>query len=550
MDGKITNLKIQTDHEKNEKDKIDVLNTSAKEQMHKDYQMVVAISEETKSRAKEISYTKGLMAAKVNLAEARFYHGHYALAADEFLQALAYFEQADDLSQTSRIYNGLGKINGVLGNTSEAITSFEKSFEINESMGEMDGAITALNNIGIVFMQVDKYEAAIHQLDHALSLYRGHIDPQGCPHIYANLGVALVKISDYERASECLNKSVQLGKAQGKTFIWSTALSELGQCEFRSGGSMEKTLDYYEQSSRLATEHQLSDITINNMMELGEIYTEIGRSEEALGMFQSLYEISKDMDNVNALYRVSEKIYEYYKRIGDHERALAYLEVFVDYRGKFINEKSELKVQSVIIENQYQRLMEESELLRLKNEELSLKTEALERQKNRLMRLSNTDPLTGLYNRRYIYKLLRNLLEDIATSDRNGYLMMIDLDNFKTINDELGHSTGDQILIRLGTDFTSIVGRQGIVGRYGGDEFLIVLDDIEDDAIDRLVEDIHAMNQKIRACDKIPVCFSGGLIQLNKKDTLDEALCRVDHLLYESKDNGKCNIIYKSDEIL
>ena len=87
---------------------------------------------------------------------------------------------------------------------------------------------------------------------------------------------------------------------------------------------------------------------------------------------------------------------------------------------------------------------------------------------------SNTDELTGLANRRALFKHLKTLFTQARAQQRRLLLIFIDLDGFKAINDRFGHPCGDSFLVQVGKRLTAVARREDIVGRLGGDEFLIV----------------------------------------------------------------------------
>ncbi|WP_390549691.1 diguanylate cyclase domain-containing protein, partial [Qipengyuania sp. MTN3-11] len=106
-------------------------------------------------------------------------------------------------------------------------------------------------------------------------------------------------------------------------------------------------------------------------------------------------------------------------------------------------------------------------------------TESREKQRS-AERLAQFDSLTGLANRHRIDNLLTNTLNAYRNSKRSCALMMVDLDRFKQVNDTLGHPAGDELLKQVADRLTRIVDTQGTVGRPGGDEFQIILPDIDD----------------------------------------------------------------------
>ena len=93
------------------------------------------------------------------------------------------------------------------------------------------------------------------------------------------------------------------------------------------------------------------------------------------------------------------------------------------------------------------------------------------------MRLANHDPLTGLFNRRRFSDELEALLANAtgAGAGTRGALLFVDLDQFKYVNDTCGHPAGDRLIKTVANCLTTTIGDDGIVARFGGDEFAIVL---------------------------------------------------------------------------
>ncbi|MEC8484409.1 MAG: GGDEF domain-containing protein, partial [Pseudomonadota bacterium] len=142
-----------------------------------------------------------------------------------------------------------------------------------------------------------------------------------------------------------------------------------------------------------------------------------------------------------------------------------------------------------------------------------------------------TDPLTGLYNRRYMEDLLLN-------SDQDLFIAMADVDNFKQVNDSFGHDVGDDVLMGIAKIMQSACGANGVVGRWGGEEFIIVMYVESEDGftadLDRLLEGISNYPFGIGR----PVTISLGGVRHNAK-AHRTALRSVDEALYSAKMSGK-----------
>ena len=110
----------------------------------------------------------------------------------------------------------------------------------------------------------------------------------------------------------------------------------------------------------------------------------------------------------------------------------------------------------------------------------------------RLSQAASTDALTGLLNRTGMYQELEKLIGRVKIQQRGISLMFIDMDNFKFHNDTFGHHVGDIILVSMAEVFRDIIGSQGIVSRYGGDEFLIILEESRPEKLEETARAIYA----------------------------------------------------------
>jgi diguanylate cyclase (GGDEF)-like protein len=163
----------------------------------------------------------------------------------------------------------------------------------------------------------------------------------------------------------------------------------------------------------------------------------------------------------------------------------------------------------------------------------------------RIEELAELDELTGSYNRRCIMRMLD---EEIARAGRNGApcsIALIDLDWFKRINDAFGHPTGDEVLRTFAiTMFANIRGIDRF-GRYGGEEFLLVLPDMSTDnavrALDRLRAIIADLDWSAFSPD-MSVTISAGVATLKPDETPDTFLARADRALYAAKARGRNRI--------
>lgn len=160
-----------------------------------------------------------------------------------------------------------------------------------------------------------------------------------------------------------------------------------------------------------------------------------------------------------------------------------------------------------------------------------------------------TDPLTGLYNRRYMASHLATLLSQ-SPSQHGISVLMLDLDYFKQINDTHGHQVGDEVLRELGGRIVRNIRGIDMACRYGGEEFVVLMPDTDIDAAEivanRLLHAIGEAPVTVKtAAGALTVTCSIGCTTSTAADTAESLLKRADDALYEAKTGGRNRIIYR-----
>ena len=160
--------------------------------------------------------------------------------------------------------------------------------------------------------------------------------------------------------------------------------------------------------------------------------------------------------------------------------------------------------------------------------------------------LSRKDGLTQLYNRRYIFKKMKSEIERSKGSGLPLSISLIDIDHFKKINDTFGHVVGDQVLKRIADILQENLREGDCVGRYGGEEFLIILPRTKSDRALEIVQRLKLMvEQSEWDVEGLSVTFSGGVLEVGSERSsskVEKLVDEVDRLLYRAKINGRNRI--------
>jgi diguanylate cyclase (GGDEF)-like protein len=166
-------------------------------------------------------------------------------------------------------------------------------------------------------------------------------------------------------------------------------------------------------------------------------------------------------------------------------------------------------------------------------------------QKNRILEsLAYRDKLTGLMNRRYFDETLSKELSRAEKTRRPLSFMMMDLDNFKQVNDRYGHDTGDVVLREIAAVLMSRIDDSGIVCRYGGEEFCIIFPE------KTLAEAMKKGEEVRRSCQAVTISthrirqtISGGIAAFPETSTLESLVIDADNFLYKAKQSGRNRIV-------
>ena len=160
---------------------------------------------------------------------------------------------------------------------------------------------------------------------------------------------------------------------------------------------------------------------------------------------------------------------------------------------------------------------------------------------------ANRDYLTGLYNRRFFFENMQEYVHDIKDSNEKFAVAMLDIDHFKKVNDIHGHDVGDKVIVHLSEILRTSTNYRDLVSRFGGEEFCIVLKNINRysavDILNRIREDVENHIFITPHGETLKFTISIGATMFNE-DGLDEALNHADMMLYKAKNEGRNRVIF------
>lgn len=444
-------------------------------------------------------FSESLIAAWYTLGWTYFYSGDYPAALEFGLKALNMAKEvgvkeieAWVLDLTASTYK----------DPTQAIPMYQKALQLFEELDDLEGQVRTLNNWACTLLETGNHLTALEYSQKSLKLAQAGMLKRDEINVYNTVGDIFIAMGDYAQAESYIQKAKLLVENYGRDISYLYILVSLGEVLLA-----QNELDSAEQELL----HALDMATQADM-----------RNEQA---------------------RCHQLLSYTYERQGKLDKALDYYKTFHSLRESISGESVIKQVAALKMSHQIETAHRDAEIQRLQNEKLQLELDEHKRMHIILENLATRDSLTNLYNRRHFLALAEKEWERALRYKHPISVLMIDLDHFKKINDTYGHAAGDQVLITVAGIIQSALRNTEIAGRYGGDEFAVILPETIGknglivgkrihDEIDN--QSMHAETGTFTLSVSIGVAES---LDVNRKKvkTLYELINRADQALYISK---------------
>nr|WP_320131864.1 diguanylate cyclase [uncultured Holophaga sp.] len=511
------------------------------------------------------------------------FQGHYAEALEPTRQAYQKARALGLKPQEARLANLLGAVHNFNGQVVLAIDYYLNALRLAEELGEKRTRLQILHNLGGLYLVSHSTDKCLSTLEQALPEAR----KSGGPELLA--GLLVTKASALEQAGrvpeevQALEEALEVSRRSGLIRVEATALANLADLNLTLG-HFEKAKAMAEQAQVLCGEmgDRFQQLTTKvtqaqAMAHLGHRDQAIQIMREALAAFQQgghplevmqLQGILAETLEAAGRYREALDVYKAFKASSDGVMQKEGQNAIARFREQYEAERREREIEDLTVENRVQT----AELKRRRIQHLltvggivslavivallAMRQRAVKRTQRqlrelnaRLEELSLTDPLTGLWNRRYF----ETRIEDEAAHARRQAqagesvrlgMLLLDIDHFKPLNDTEGHVVGDQVLRILGQRFAETLRQSDITIRWGGEEFLVLSRETTEEGLrDLAMRVLEAVNgapfeaggKLLRVTCSIGFCLYpiGG--DLDWKQALEVA----DWALYRAKDGGR-----------
>ncbi|HEX5725029.1 MAG TPA: diguanylate cyclase [Longimicrobiaceae bacterium] len=479
----------------------------------------------------------------------------YAAALDRQLEALRIQRDAGDAAGEADSLNHLGNVYYNLGDYARALESYGASLRLKEALGDALGVSQCVNNLGNIHGRLGEYAQALERHLRALELKREVGDRVGEGIALINVGASHEALGDLGRALEWYGAALEHARALEDRRCESDVLRSLGDVHRRLG-DLPRAYEHYAASLETSRAGRVPSVEVEALIGVGETLTALGEGARAVEPLREALARAEEAGTRRLVYEAHRALADAHAAMGYHRAALEHFRAFHAVEDEVFSQESDRRIQAIRVQAEVERSHREAELLREKNAELTEANDALRRadeekalllwqlrlQAEELERQTKEDALTGLYNRRHLDAQLALELERARRFGRDLTVVMADLDRFKQVNDRFSHAVGDAVLRAVGRLLREHTRAVDVVGRYGGEEFVLLLVETPPEKAAGVCEKLRALianHDWAEVHPELRVTISMGLAGLRELETPEQLLAAADARLYQAKRTGR-----------
>ncbi len=508
-----------------------------------------------------------------------------------FLEAMTVYDSVGYRKGVGKAANNIGFIYQKEGRFDDALTYFMKTLSIMESLGKTGGIATCLNNIGIIYQSIGDLDKALEFYNRSLELRRKLGDPKRIANALNNIGLIHQSRKESDQALAYLVEALEIRERIGDRKGTAENLNNLGNV-YESLGRDREALEHYQQALRIKQEIGNRWSQAYTTLDIGRLQLKMKHYDAAERSLQSAMSMSEQLVARELTMKTALALSELWSARQNPARALAYFRRYASTRDEMYSSQSQERISELrtryetdkkekeiallkkdaeireleldrqrrttttvilvsafillagfLVYNRYRLKSRANRELKQANRDISAMNHELALAREELDLLSRTDPLTGLSNRRDVVEKLRLEINRYRRTGRTFALILGDIDNFKSVNDCYGHVGGDKVLVRVAEILRESVRQPDTVGRWGGEEFILLLPDTDLEGggvvAEKIRERIHDEPYENGDGEEFHITITLGVSVYREEMTLEEGIRHADEALYRGKQTRK-----------
>lgn len=445
----------------------------------------------------------GIMGGCLNgIAAVNLKRGKIEIALAYFGQAIEHLKQTPGDAKLAGAYSNVALIYYAKGQYNQALEHMFRALRLYEAGGDASGQGVVLNAIGNVYNKLADPARARENFEQALRIAEKTGNNQLIVGCLVNIGEIHSKRREWDLALDCLDRALPLARELGSRDFISVCLNNIGDV-MREQGKFQEALRHYLDSLKMFEAMNARPRQAVSYMNIGRLYLKTGNLPEAERFLLKAFEMARETEERSTQKDAAEALYTLYEQRGNFRRAYEFERAYSEIKEQIFSKENYEKIATLQATYQAERQGREIDLLKKQREiqELQVKrqrlwlvfiatglvllaglafvlfnryklkartTAELEAAYGRMAQLAQHDELTRLYNRRSATERIEIEMVRMSRTRRPFSLILLDVDDFKTINDENGHDCGDTVLKNLADLLCRHVRGVDVVARWGG----------------------------------------------------------------------------------
>ena len=459
-------------------------------------------------------------------------------------ETLSLAKEIDAFTEQALAHNSIGIAYGTLYAYEDSLKALLSGLELKEHL-DKELIYKLNNNTSNVYFFLGHYEQALDTLKEATF----HINIEENPRVHIlsemNFGKIYTKLEKIDTATKHLEKAKLIAEQHPEHSDLFTGIYENLAELYVAQNLNDKATGYFQKAIKLAQEANRKSYSANVLVSLAKCYLAQGNIELSLNALNSAVELSeKDLTRLN----IHKTYSELYEQLGEYKTALEHYKRYHDLKEDVQNERSQSRIQGMMIKNDTERVQNENKRIAFEQELASLRLMKLEQDNKKLVEENTRDGLTNAYNRRFLNEKLETLYGVAKKNQSPLSVLMSDIDFFKQVNDTFSHAVGDEVLRAIAIIFMENTRHLDIVARYGGEEFVVILDRTHKTTAITIAEKLRKLVESYPWHEIHPdlkITISTGIASGTAFNDYEALLNHADKYMYSAKRSGKNQVQYE-----
>ncbi len=554
--------------------KIHHLNALSKEFVISNPKEALRLAQEAHELSLKLDYKKGIAESLMMIGHACRTLSNYGESMPGLMKALDIYNSLCDEDGQMRVLNLLGISYFYFARYEQALENFKKSLGLAEKLQNKRLEASILNNIGEIYRELGKPKDSLDYYFSALKISEEFDFRNNLSVIIMNIGHIYNDAGECQKALDYYNKSLNISREVNDYVSQGEVLAKMGEV-YEKLEKREEALDFYKKSLNVLENCENRFYQIDTLISLGSYYIRQKEFTMGIGYLNRALDFAEKLNADRKVYSAHLLLSECYEGGGDFAKALYHHKRYHEIERQVISDNLEEKLKVITVEYKLDKLQKESEIYRLKNIELKQKNEDieskvvqlavaneklsdeiakrielqahLEQLNKKLEHLSYIDELTDIPNRRIFNEAIKKqwnrcLQEVIPLS-----LILIDVDFFKSYNDNYGHLKGDECLKKVAKALAGTIKQSfDFIGRFGGEEFGIILPGtgyefsiMIAEQMRISVESLYIVHEYAKISPYITISLGVATMLPEKHMNCNELIDASDKQLYKAKQEGR-----------